>query len=98
MVANKKGIDLDLDEITKFVRAATDAATNHITSMLKDVLSRRRTEIGSFNEAVAQEAERLGLSAPVNRTVGLLMRIIEKTYERQLFENQQGNINPPSES
>jgi len=86
VVANKKGIDLDLDEITKFVQAATDAASNHITSMLKDVLSQRRTEIGSFNEAVAKEAERMGLSAPVNRTVGQLMRIIEKTYERQLFE------------
>jgi ketopantoate reductase len=54
--------------------------------MLKDVLSQRKTEIGSFNEAVAIEAERLGLAAPVNKTVGLLMRIIENTYERQLFE------------
>ncbi|MBW1863388.1 MAG: hypothetical protein JRJ02_13610, partial [Deltaproteobacteria bacterium] len=64
---------------------ATAAASEHITSMLKDVLSQRRTEIGSFNEAVAIEAERMGLSAPVNRTVGLLMRIIEKTYERQVL-------------
>jgi len=86
MVANKKGIDLDLDEITTFVQASTDAASNHITSMLKDVLTQRKTEIGSLNEAVAMEAERLGLSAPVNKTVGLLMRVIEKTYERQLFE------------
>jgi ketopantoate reductase len=53
---------------------------------LKDVLSQRKTEIGSANQAVAEEAERLGLSAPVNKTVGLLMRIIENTYDRQVFE------------
>jgi ketopantoate reductase len=61
-------------------------AAKHITSTLKDVLSQRKTEIGSFNEAVAKEAERLGLDAPVNKTIGLLMRIIEKTYEQQIFE------------
>jgi len=86
MIAKKKGVELDLEELTAFVDAATAAASEHITSMLKDVLSQRKTEIGSFNEAVAIEAERMGLSAPVNRTVGLLMRIIEKTYERQVFE------------
>jgi len=86
MVAKKKGVALDLEELSAFIDAATAAASEHITSMLKDVLSQRRTEIGSFNEAVAIEAERMGLSAPVNRTVGLLMRIIEKTYERQISE------------
>ena len=86
MVAKKKGIKLDPVELTAFIEAATTAAAEHITSMLKDVLSQRKTEIGSFNEAVAIEAERLGLAAPVNKTVGLLMRIIEKTYERQVFE------------
>jgi 2-dehydropantoate 2-reductase len=86
MVAKKKGIELDPQELAAFIDAATTAAAEHITSMLKDVLSQRKTEIGSFNEAVAIEAERLGLAAPVNKTVGLLMRIIENTYERQLFE------------
>ncbi len=85
-VAKKKGIEIDLKELSGFIDAATTAAAEHITSMLKDVLSKRKTEIGSFNEAVAIEAERLGLDAPVNKTVGLLMRIIEKTYERQVFK------------
>ncbi len=85
-VAKKKGIELDPEELGKFIDIATTAAAEHITSMLKDVLSQRKTEIGSFNEAVAIEAERLGLDAPVNQAVGLLMRIIEKTYERQVFE------------
>jgi len=84
MVANRKGIELDLDETVEFVRSATAGASTHITSMLKDVLGHRKTEIGSFNEAVAEEAERLGLSAPVNKTVALLTRIIEKTYDRQV--------------
>jgi 2-dehydropantoate 2-reductase len=86
MVANQKGIDLDFDEVKAFVEAATAGAKAHITSTLKDVLSHRKTEIGSANQAVAAEAERLGLSAPVNKTVGLLMRIIENTYDRQVFE------------
>ena len=85
-VAKKKGIELDLEELTAFIDVATTAAAEHITSMLKDVISQRKTEIGSFNEAVATEAERLGLAAPVNKTIGLLMRIIEKTYEQQVFE------------
>ena len=86
MVAKKKGIELDPEELAGFIDAATTAAAEHITSMLKDVLSQRKSEIGSFNEAVAKEAQRLGFPAPVNKTVGLLMRIIEKTYERQVFE------------
>jgi len=84
MVAKSKGIDIDLEETIEFVRAATSKSVNHITSMLNDVLCHRKTEIGSFNEAVAKEAESMGLSAPVNKTVSLLMRTIEKTYDVQV--------------
>lgn len=84
LVANRKGIEIDLEGTVRFILAANAEASDHITSMLKDVLSHRKTEIGSLNEAVAREAEKLGLSAPVNKTVALLTKIIEKTYDRQV--------------
>ena len=78
-VAGLKGIKLDPREIFELILSTGAANAGHMSSMLGSVLSKRPTEIGSLNEAVAREAEKLGISAPVNKTVASLIRIIEKT-------------------
>ena len=83
-VANKKGIELDAREIVKFVLSLATEHREHRSSMLMSILNKKRTEIGSLNEAVVREAEKLGLSAPTNKAVALLVRIIEKTYEQRV--------------
>jgi len=83
-VANKKGIEMDAEEIIKFVLATAAEHREHKSSMLMSILNKKKTEIGSLNEAVAREAGKLGLSAPTNKAVALLVRIIEKTYEQRV--------------
>ena len=83
-VANKKGIELDAQDTLKYILSTIKEHGEHISSMLMSVLNKKRTEIGSLNEAVAREAEKLGLSAPTNKAVALLVRIIEKTYDRRV--------------
>jgi len=83
-IANKKGIKLDAQDTIKFIISVTKAHKEHISSMLKSILNKKRTEIGSLNEAVAREAEKLGLSAPTNKAVALLIRVIEKTYNQRV--------------
>ncbi|MFC1823712.1 ketopantoate reductase family protein [Thermodesulfobacteriota bacterium] len=83
-VAEKKGIKLDPEETFNLLVSTGTATGEHISSMLGSILSMRKTEIGSLNEAVANEAEKLGIEAPVNRTVALLVRILENTYDRRV--------------
>lgn len=83
-VANRRGIGLDIDEVMDLLSATGASIPGHISSMLGSVLERKRTEIEGLNQAVAMEAEHLGIFAPVNRTLALLVRVIEKTYDRQL--------------
>lgn len=83
-IANKKGIELDARDTVKFVLSAAERDREHTSSMLMSIRNKKRTEIGSLNEAVAREAEKLGLSAPINKVVALLVRIIEKTYNQRV--------------
>lgn len=83
-VANRKGIGLEIEEVMDLLFATGGSIPGHVSSMLGSVLKRKRTEIDGLNQALASEAERLGVPAPVNRTLALLVRIIERTYDRQL--------------
>lgn len=64
--------------------AAKKTSQEHVTSMLAAVLNKKRTEVDSLGEATAREAEQLGASAPINKTLALLIQIIQKTYGRSL--------------
>jgi 2-dehydropantoate 2-reductase len=83
-VARRKGVDLKLDEVVDLLFATGRSISGHTSSMLQSFLDRKKTEIEALNQAVALEAEHLGIFAPVNRTLALLVRVIEKTYDRQL--------------
>lgn len=83
-VARRKGVDLKLEEVLDLLFATGRSISGHTSSMLQSVLDRKKTEIEGLNQAVAMEAERLGISAPVNKTLSLLVRVIERSYDRQL--------------
>ncbi len=83
-VANRKGIGLRIEEVMDLLLSTGEGIPGHISSMLRSVLGKEKTEIEGLNEALASEAGHLGLSAPVNRTLALLVRVMEKTYDRQL--------------
>jgi 2-dehydropantoate 2-reductase len=48
--------------------------------MGQDVDNRRLTEIGAINGVVVKEAERLGMPAPVNRTLTALVETLQAHY------------------
>ncbi len=83
-IVRKNGISLILDNPEAQILAVCQATAGNLNSMFQDVLAGRRTEIDFINGAVAREAERLGLSAPVNRTLALLIKSIEATASRRV--------------
>jgi 2-dehydropantoate 2-reductase len=77
-VAAAAGIRLPYDDVvTKVLATATATAANQ-SSMLQDILHGRMTEIDAINGALVREGERLGVPTPVNRTLTLLIRTLEK--------------------
>ena len=56
------------------------ATSQNISSMLADVMNKRRTEIMSINGAVVREGKRLGISTPYNEIMTNLILLKEKSY------------------
>jgi len=85
-VVNKKGINLPYKDPIEETEKVCERTAGNISSMLQDVLSNRLTEIDSINGAIVREAERLGISVPVNQTLTYLVRTIQKTYKQRISE------------
>ncbi len=78
-VARARGLGFpELDDPGGFSRWALEGVGDNRISMLQDVEAGRPTEIGTLNEAVAAEGERLGVPCPAHRAVSLLVRSLEE--------------------
>ncbi|MCD6499445.1 MAG: 2-dehydropantoate 2-reductase [Deltaproteobacteria bacterium] len=72
-VAQADGVPLDAStSLAEVIDLARRTGANR-SSMLMDVLAGRRTEVAQLNGAVADLADRLGVAAPVNRAISLLV-------------------------
>ena len=78
-VAQKKGIRLNGDPVQQALRVIKDTVENR-SSMLQDVSRHKQTEIRVINKAIVQEAESLGLSAPINKVLSGLVETIQASY------------------
>ncbi len=76
-VVKVKGIDLIFQDPEAQVLAVCEATAANLNSMFQDIIAGRRTEIDFINLAVAREGRSLGIYAPVNRTVGVLIKALE---------------------
>ena len=56
------------------------AVTNHPPSMLHDIRHQSRTEVDFLNGAIAREAERAGVSAPLHTAVYRLIKAKEASW------------------
>lgn len=83
-VARAKGLNISREAAIKHVMNVTYAVPGHVPSMVFDVLKKKKTEIGSINEAIAKEGKRLGVPTPMVETIALLIRAIEANYERTI--------------
>lgn len=76
-IVRAKGISLIFDDPEATVIAVCEGTAGNINSMFQDIRAGRRTEIDFINGALAKQAEDLGISAPVNRTLSLLIKALE---------------------
>lgn len=81
-VARAKKIRLPYDDPVRWVKEFGSRMSDTRPSMLQDVEAGRPTEIDSLNGAIAREAERLGIPAPVNRLMTTLMKALEEKTRR----------------
>lgn len=77
-VANAAGVTLPYaDPVDKVLAIAVATAENR-SSMLQDLSGGRTTEIDAINGAVVREGFRRGIPTPVNRTLTMLVKTLEK--------------------
>lgn len=83
-VIGAKGITLPYDNAVDKVESVCRATAANISSMLQDMLRRRRTEIDAINDVIVSEGEGLGIPTPVNRTLTGLVRTIESSWDARV--------------
>ncbi len=86
-VAKRKRIKLIYDDPLSKVETVCDATSNNISSMLQDVLRKKRTEIDFINGVIVRQAQGLGIAAPVNTMLVDLVKTIEASYDLRV-QNQ----------
>jgi 2-dehydropantoate 2-reductase len=84
-VAKRKRIKLVYDDPVSKAESLCDATADNVSSMLADVLSKKRTEIDYLNGAIVRYAENLGIKTPVNILLTELVKSIESNYEEQVI-------------
>lgn len=75
IVAAGAGVAIDTDAVRRRIADAFVNQRSHYPSMVQDRRAGRPTEIGAINGAIADRAQRLGIPAPINRTLTDLMLV-----------------------
>lgn len=78
-VAEARGYDLDAEATFEELRRSL-AGSGHTSSMLQDVESGRRTEIGDVNGAIVELGQAEGIDVPANEVVTALVRGLERGH------------------
>lgn len=79
-IAKRKRIKLIYDDPLAKVEAVCEATASNVSSMLQDVLRKKRTEIDFINGVIIRQAQELGIASPVNSILVDLVKTIEASY------------------
>ncbi len=79
-VAKRKRIKLIYDDMLARVESVCEATADNVSSMLADVLNKKKTEIDFLNGAIVRQGESLGIKTPVNALLVDLVKTIESSY------------------
>lgn len=79
-VGRALGIEFLHEDMVEAVREVARRTATNISSMRQDVRAARRTEIDFINGMVCRQAEKLGLAAPYNQALTLLIKAKEEGY------------------
>lgn len=83
-IAKRKRIKLIYDDPLAKVEAVCEATATNISSMLQDVLRKKRTEIDFINGVIVRQGQELGIPVPVNSSLTDLVKTIETSYNLAL--------------
>jgi 2-dehydropantoate 2-reductase len=85
-VVKRKRIKLLYDDPIQKVESVCRATSSNISSMLQDILNKKRTEIDFINGAIVRQAKALNIPTPVNEVLTNLVKTIEKGREKRAKE------------
>ncbi len=83
-IAKRKRIKLLYDDPLAKVEAVCEATAGNISSMLQDVLRKKRTEIDFINGVIVRFGQELSIPVPVNAMLVDLMKTIESSYANSI--------------
>lgn len=83
-VSQKRGIILIYEDPVNKVESVCEATAPNISSMLQDVMRKKRTEIEFINGAIVDEGKKYNVPTPVNEVLTNLVRTIEMSYKEVL--------------
>ncbi|MDD5681646.1 MAG: 2-dehydropantoate 2-reductase [Candidatus Omnitrophica bacterium] len=81
-IVKRKRVKLIYDDPIQKVESVCKATAANVSSMLQDVINKRRTEIDFINGAVIRQGKALGIPVPVNEVLTALVKTIEATYDK----------------
>jgi 2-dehydropantoate 2-reductase len=82
-VAHKQGIQILYDNpVHECIRLGMDEIGLNKSSMLTDVLNKRKTEMDSINNAIVELGKKHDIATPYNDMMTKLMKVIEKSYSK----------------
>ena len=79
-IANAEGIDLNESDIESWYNTVNLLSPSGYTSMCQDVQAKRKTELEMFSLALMELGKKHTIPLPVNETLYLQLRTIEKNY------------------
>ena len=83
-IVKRKRIKLSYDDPIQKVESVCRATSANISSMLQDVLNKRRTEIDFINGAIVRQAKALNIPTPVNEVLVNLVKTLEGSYGKSV--------------
>jgi len=82
-VAKRKRVRLIYEDPLAKVESVCEATATNVSSMLQDVLRKKRTEIDFINGVIVRQAQELNIPTPVNSLLVDLVKTIESSYDIQ---------------
>jgi 2-dehydropantoate 2-reductase len=82
--AKKNKIKLIYDDPLQKVESVCKVTSDNISSMLQDILRRKRTEADFINGAISRYAKSAGIKTPVNDMIMQILKAIEQSYKEQV--------------
>ncbi|MCS7233723.1 MAG: 2-dehydropantoate 2-reductase [Synergistetes bacterium] len=84
LVAKAEGYSFDTEEMKNVVLEVARRTARNRSSMLQDILNKRRTEIDAINGEVVSRGKKYGISVGANEAITLLIKFMESGISGEL--------------